>query len=137
MTGYLAVVKEAKTTPSHLVQEAEATCSKAICEAKAQKLSQAAMLHKDHGKYMQDLEEQANIEESGSHNDFLSACQVILYSSPPSLKGTLVASYHILMGQTPPLPPLISPQRASPMEEQPNTASSPTPVPKQSPRPKN
>ena len=45
-TGYLAAVKEAKTTRGHLVQEAEATCSKAICKAEAQKISQAAMLHK-------------------------------------------------------------------------------------------
>ena len=93
------------------------------------------MLHKEHGKYMKDLEEQAIGEESRSHNGFLSACQVILYSSPPSLEGTLAASYHILLGQTPPLPPLIPPQRNSPMEEQPTTAVSPTPVPKQSPRP--
>ena len=135
-TSYLAAVKEAKTTRDCLVKEAEATCSKAICEAKAQKISQAAMLHKEHGKYMQDLEEQAIIGESGSHNDFLSACQVILCSSPPLLKGTLVASYHILLGQTPLSPPHISPQRASPVEEQPTAASSPTLVAKQSLRPK-
>ena len=135
-TSYLAVVKEAKTTRGHLVQEAEVTCSKAICEAEAQKISQATMLHKEHGKCMQDLEEQALGEESRSHNDFLSACQVILYSSPPLFKGTLAASYHILLGQTPLLPPLILPQRASPMEEQPTTAGSPTLAPRQSPRPK-
>ena len=133
-TSYLAAVKEAKTTRGHL--EAEAPCSKAICEAKALKISQAAMLHKEHGKYMWDLDEQAIIEESGSHNDFLSACQVILYSSPPSLKSALAASYQILLGQTPLLLPPISPQRTSPMEEQPTTAGSPTPAPKQSPRPK-
>ena len=97
-TSYLAVVKEAKTTRGCLVQEAEATCSKAICEAKGWKISQAAMLHKEHGKYMQDLEEQAVGEESRSRNDFLSTCQVVLYSSPPSLKGNLAASYHILLG---------------------------------------
>ena len=90
-TSYLTVIKEAKTTRGHLVQEAEATCSKAICEAKAWKISQAAMLHKEHGKYLQDLEEQAIVEESGSCNDFRSTCQVILYSSPPSLKGALAA----------------------------------------------
>ena len=134
-TGYLAVVKEAKTTRSHLVQAANATCSKAICEAETQKMSQAAMLHKEHGKYMQDLEEQAVGEESRSHNDFLSACQIVLYSSLPLLKGTLAASYHILLGQTPPSPPLILPQRTSPVEEQPTAAVSPTPAPKQSPRP--
>ena len=135
-TSYLAAVKEAKTTRGHLVQEAEATCSKAICEAEAQKNSQAAMLHKEHGKYMQDLEEQVMGEESRSHNNFLFAYQVTLYSSPPSLKGTLVASYHILQGQTPLSPPLVLPQRASPVAEQPTTAISPTLAPKQSPRPK-
>ena len=135
-TGYLAAVKEAKTTRGCLVQEAEATCSKAICEAEAWKISQATMLHKEHGKYMWGLEEQAVVEESGSHNDFLSACQVILYSSPPLLKGALTASYHILLGQTSLLPPLILPQRASPMEKQPTAAGSPTPMPKQCPRPK-
>ena len=75
-------------------------------------------------------------EESRSCNNFLSACQVILYSSPPSLKGTLAASYHILLGKTPPSPPLIPPQRTSPVEEQPITAISPTLATKQSPSPK-
>ena len=65
-TGYLVAIKEAKTTRSHLLQEAEATCSKVICEAKAWKISRAAMLHKEHGKYMQDLEEHAVGEESRS-----------------------------------------------------------------------
>ena len=85
---------------------------------------------------MQDLEEQAIIEESGSRNDFLSTCQVILYSSPPLLKSALAASYHILLWQTLPSPPLILPQRTSPVEEQPTAASSPTLAPKQSPGPK-
>ena len=135
-TNFLVAVKKAKTTRGHLVQEAKAACSKAICEVKAQKVSQAAIFHKEHGKYMQDLEEQAIGEESRSHNDFLSTCQVALYNSPPQLKGALATSYHILLGQTPPLPLLILPQKTSPVEEQPTTAASPTPVPKQSPRPK-
>ena len=135
-TNFLAAVKKAKSNRGHLVQEAKAACSKAICEAEAQKVSQAATFHKEHGKYMQDLEEQAIGEQSRSHNDFLSTCQVVLYHSPPPFKGALATSYHILLGQTPPLPPLILPQKASPMEEQPTTATSPTPAPKQSPRPK-
>ena len=53
-TCYLVAVKEAKTTRSHLLQEAEATCSKVIYEAEAPKISQAARLLKEHGKYMQD-----------------------------------------------------------------------------------
>ena len=135
-TGYLVVVKEAKMTRSHLLQEANATCSKVICEAEAWKISQAARLHKEHAKYMQDLEEQAIEEESKSHNDFLTTCQVILYSSPLLLKGTLATLYHLLLGQTPLSPPLISLQRTSPMEGQPTATISPSLAPKQSPKPK-
>ena len=47
-----------------------------------------------------------------------------------------MASYHILLGQTPPSHPFVLLQRASPVEEQPASAAPPTPVPKQSPRPK-
>ena len=75
-------------------------------------------------------------EESRSRNNFLSACQVILYNSPSQLKEALATSYHLLLGQTPPLPPLILPQKISPMEEQPTAVASPSPVPKQFPRPK-
>ena len=123
-TDFLVAVKKAKTTRAHLVWEAEAACSKTICEAKALKVSQAVMFHKEHGNYMQDLEEQAMGEESRSDNDFFSACQVILYNSPTQLKGALATSYHLLLGQTPPLPPLILPQ-ISPMEEQPTAAAFP------------
>ena len=75
-------------------------------------------------------------EESRSQADFLSACQAALYASPPELKRALAASYNILFGQTPPSPPFILSLRASPVEEQPTSAIPPTPVPKQSPRPK-
>ena len=63
-TDFLVAVKKAKTTRGCLVQEAKAACSKAICEVKAQKVSQAAIFHKEHGKYMQNLEEQAIGKES-------------------------------------------------------------------------
>ena len=135
-TNFLVAVKKAKTTRGHLVQEAEAACSKAICEVKAQKVSQAAIFYKEHGKYMRDLEEQAVGERSRSRNDFLSACQVILYNSPPQFKGALATLYHILLGQTPPSPPLVLPQKTSPVEEQPTTAAFLPSMPKQSPRPK-
>ena len=94
-TGYLVAVKEAKTTRSHLLQEAKATCSKAICKAEAQKMSQVTMLHKEHGKYMQDLEEQAIEEEGKSHNDFFTTCQAVLYSSPPLLHTTSYSGKHL------------------------------------------
>ena len=125
MTDSLAVVKKAKSTRGHLVQEAKATCSKTICEVKAQRVSQVALFQKEHDNYMWDQEEQAVGEESRSHNNFLSTCQVILYNSPPELKGILATSYHILLGQTPTLPPLILPQKTSPVEEQPTTAAPP------------
>ena len=100
-TNFLTVIKKSKTIRGYLVQEAKAACSKTICKVKAQKVTQAAMFHKEHGKYMQDLEEQSIGEESRSCNDFLSTCQVIMYHSPPQLKGTLATSYHIQMGQAP------------------------------------
>ena len=56
---FLTAVKKAKTTRAHSVQEAEAACSKAICKVEAWKVAQAAMFHKEHGKYMRDLEEQS------------------------------------------------------------------------------
>ena len=135
-TNYLAVVKEAKTIRGHMVQEADAAYSKTIYKAEAWKISQAVILHKEHGRYMQGLEEEAFREESGSHHDFLSSSQVTPYHSPQPLKGALAASYHILLGQTPLLPPLILPQKNPPMEEQPTTATPPSPMPKWYPRPK-
>ena len=56
-----------------------------------------------------------------------------MYNIPPQLKGALATSYHILLGQTSPSPPLTLPQKTSPVEEQPTTATSPTSVTKQSP----
>ena len=78
-TDCLGTVKKAKTTRGCLVQEAEIACSKAICKVKAWRVLQAAFLQKEHGNFMQDLEEQVLGEKSRSHSNFLSACQVILY----------------------------------------------------------
>ena len=135
-TNFLAAVKEAKTNRDCSVQEAKAVHSKAISEARAWKISQAVMLHEEHGKYMQGLEEQALGEESRSHHNFLSSCQVALCHSPQLLRGALATSYHILLGQAPLSPPPILPQKTPPVEEQPPTVAPPTPMPKQSPRPK-
>ena len=91
-------VKKAKTTRGHTVQEAEATCSKAISEVGAQRASQAASFQREHGHIMWDLEEQVIQEESRSQADFLSACQVTLYNSPPELKSTLATFLPYLIG---------------------------------------
>ena len=52
------------------------------------------------------------------------------------LKGMLVASYHVLLGQAPTSHPFTLSQRTSPVEEQSAPAAPPMSVPKQSPRPK-
>ena len=130
------MVKEAKMTQAHTIREAKAACSMAIREVEAWRASQAKLLQREHGKIMQDLEIQVIQEESRSQADFLSACQAALNASQAELKSALAASYHILLGQTPPSPPFVLLQRASPIEEQPASAAPPTPVPKQSPRPK-
>ena len=94
-------VKEAKATCACTVQEAEALCSTAIRDAETLGASQADSLHQRHAKTIQHLEEQVIQEKGKSQIDFLSACQAALQASPVELRGALVASYHILMGQTP------------------------------------
>ena len=127
---------EAKTTRCHSIQAAEAACSKAISDAEAWKTSQAVMFQEEHGKYLQSLEEQAFGEESRSHHEVISSCQATLYQSSKPLRGALAASYHLLLGQAPPLPPLVLPPRTPSAEEQPSPVAPPMPMPKQSPRPK-
>ena len=133
-TTFQMMVMEAKTTRCCSIQADEAICSKAISEAKAWKTSQAVMFQEEHGKYLQNLEEQAFGKESRSHHEVLSSCQTILCHSPQPLRGALAASYHLLLGQAPPSPPLILPPRTPSAEEQPSTAIPPMPMPKQSPR---
>ena len=98
--------------------------------------SQAKLLQWEHGKIVQDLEAQVICEESRSQDGSLSACQAALYASLMELKSALVASYHILLGQTPSSHPFILLQRTSSEKEQPTSAAPPMPVPMQSPRPK-
>ena len=95
--------------------------------------AQSAVLHREHIRLMQELEEQAIREESKSHHNFLSTCQAILHHAPQPLKENLTTSYHVLFGQS---PPSAQPARAPPVEEQPPTAASPKPAPKQSSWPK-
>ena len=135
-TACSAAVKEAKMTRDHVIQEGKAACSTAIRDVEAQMASQAESLQREYGNIMWDLETQVIQEEGRSQADFLSSCQATLYTIPLELKSALAASYHILLGQTPPSPPFILLQRASPVEEQPALATPPTTVPKQSSWPK-
>ena len=134
--NFQATVMEAQTTRFHSIQTAKVACSKAISNPKAQTTSQAMMFQEEHSKYMQSLEEQALGEESRIHHEVLSSFQTALCHSPQQLRGALTASYHLLLGQAPPSPPLIPPPWTPSMEEQPSTATPPMPTPKQSPRPK-
>ena len=93
-----ATVKEAKATCTHTIWEAEAFCSTAIRDAEIWGASQTYSIHQRHAKTIQHLEGHAIQEEGKSQIDFLSACQAALQASPIELRGTLVVSYHLLMG---------------------------------------
>ena len=96
---YVQTIKEAKTTCTCTIWEAKAACSVAIRDAKFWGASQAKSLHWQHGKAIWDLEAQVIQEEGRSQTVILSTCQAALHASPAELKGMLVASYHILLGQ--------------------------------------
>ena len=98
--------------------------------------SEAKSLQRQHGKAFRDLEAQVIQEEGRSQTDFLSTFQTTLHTSPAELKGILVASYHILLGQTPMSTHSPYTTRTSPVGKQSAPAAPPVPVPKQSPRPK-
>ena len=103
---------EAKAICSVAIKEAETICCAAIREAETCRVSQAESLHREHAEVIQHLEEQVIQDEGKRQIDFLSACQVALNTSPGELRGTLVASYHILMGQAPTSHPFSLSQRA-------------------------
>ena len=94
-------IKEAKAICTCAIWEAKTFCSAAIREAETQGASQAESLHRQHAKVIKHLEEQVIQKEGKSQIDFLSACQTALNDSAGEPTGALVASYHILMGQTP------------------------------------
>ena len=71
-----------------------------------------------------------------SQTDFLSTCQAALLASPIELRGMLVASYHLLMGQAPTSHLFTLPQGASPNEQLSAPVTPSSLVPECSPRPK-
>ena len=94
-------VKETKTTCACTIWKVKALCSAAIRDVEIWGASQADSLQQRHVKTIQHLEEQVIQEEGKSQIDFLSVCQAALQASPVELRGVLVASYHLLMGQAP------------------------------------
>ena len=132
--NYRVAVKEAKTITDNLFQESEVAYSKAISKAVALRSSQSMALHREHMRLMQELEEQALGEESKSHHNFLSTCQVALYHTLQPLRENLATSYHVLLGQSPLSSPSVPSTKTLLVEEQPPAAAPPTPMSKQSPR---
>ena len=116
-------IKEANATCTRSIQEAETVCSMAFINAEAWGASQVDSL------------QQTIKEESKGQLDFLSACQAALQASPVELHSTLVASYHILLGQAPMSHPFSLSQGASSEQVSAPVAPSP-PVPEHSRRPK-
>ena len=131
-----ATVKETKATYGHTVWEAEALCSPTISDAETRGASQADSLYWRDAKTIQCLEEQVIQQEGKSQIDFLSIYQAALQSSPVELRGTLVASYHILMRQAPMSHPFTLSQGASPIEQLSAPVAPSSPVPEHSPMPK-
>ena len=131
-----AAVKEVKVTCTCAIWEAEAHCSTAIRDVEAQGASQADSLQQRHVKTIQCLEEQVIQEEGKSQIDFLSACQAALQASPVELRGMLVASYYLLMGQATTSHPSALLQGASPTEQLFAPVAPSSPVPQHSPWPR-
>ena len=122
-------IKKAKAVCTCTIWEAKTTCSTAIREAETWGASQAESLHRWHAKTMKCLEEQVIQEECKNQVDFLSTCPAALNTSPIELRGTLVASYHILMGLAPMSYPFTLSQGASSAEQLPASAAPPSLAP--------
>ena len=127
---------EVKTICSVAIREAGTICSAAIREAETQGASQAESLHRQHSEVIIHLKEQVIQKEGKSQVDFLSACQAALNTSPGELRGALVASCHILMGQAPTSHPFSLSQGASPAKQPSASAVPPALAPEHPPRPK-
>ena len=98
--NYRVAVQEARAIRCNKLEEVEDACSEALCKNAATQSLHCATLHREHVKYMSELEEQALEAENRSQQDFLSAHLAILCHAPPSLKEDLHSSYNILLGNS-------------------------------------
>ena len=76
-------VKKAKTTKGCMVQEAEATCSKTISEVEAHRSFRLSCSKGSMVASFRTWRDKSSKSRAEVKADFLSACQVILYKSPP------------------------------------------------------
>ena len=95
---YRVAVQDARAVRCNELEEAEATYSEALHENIAAKSLHCTTLHKEHAKYMSELEEWALEVENRSQQDFLSTHLAVLHLAPLSLKEDLHSSYNILLG---------------------------------------
>ena len=89
-----------------------------------------------HAKAVQCLKEEAIEEEIMGQLNFLSTCQAALQASPPKPHGTLVTSYHILLGHAPASHLFRISQGTSPSQQGSAPGASSPPASQHSPRPK-
>ena len=108
----------------------EAAYSEALCENVAAKSLQCAALHREHAKYIHELEEWTLDTENKSHQDFLSTHQAILCHALQSLKEDLHSSYNILLGNSSSSLQSIPFARVPQAQGQPPVTTSPKPEPK-------
>ena len=127
---YRVAIQEARVIRCSELEEVESAYSEALSENAALKSLQCTALHREHAKYMHELEERALEAENKSQQDFLSAHQAILCHAPQSLKEDLHSSYHILLGQSSSSLQSIPFARALQVEGQPPVTTSPRPKPK-------
>ena len=132
---YRVAVQEARAVRCSELEEAEAAHSQALCDNVAVKSLHCTTLHREHAKYMSELEEWALEVENRSWQDFLSAHFTVLHHAPPSLKEDLHSSYNILLGNSSSLPSIPS-ARAPQAQGRPPATTSPKSEPTWSPQSK-
>ena len=129
---YRVVVQDPRATQCNTLEGAETTYSEALCENTAAQSLHCTTLHREHAKYMSELEEWALEVEIRSQQDFLSAHLAILHHAPPSLKEDLHSSYNILLGNSSSSLQSISSVRVPQAQGQPPATTSPKSEPTQS-----
>ena len=94
---YRVAVQEASVVRCSELKEVEATYLEALCENVAAKSFHCTTLHREHAKYMSDLETQALEAENRSQQDFLSTHLAILCHAPPcpQRRSTFLLQYLI------------------------------------------
>ena len=134
--NYRVAVQEARAVRCSELEEAEATYSEALFENMTTKSLHCATLHREHAKYMSELEEWALEAENRSWQDFLSTHLAILHHAPPSLKEDLHSFYNILLGNSSSSLQSIPSAKAPQAQGQPPVTTSPKSEPTWSPQSK-